>query len=66
MRHHVIYWQMARFEADVDDAALTGLLRLEERGEAYVEYLDGRRRALTWDDDHRRWVAAREDEYAAA
>jgi hypothetical protein len=65
MRHHVIFWRMAKREADVDDAELSALLHEEERGEGYVEFLDGRRRSLAWDDDRHRWVAARSDEHAA-
>ena len=65
MRHHVIFWRMAKREADVDDAELAALLHEEERGEVYVEFLDGRRRALALGDDRHRWVAARSDEHAA-
>jgi hypothetical protein len=64
MLHHVIYWRMARREADVDDSELAALLHLEQRNEAYVEFLDGRRRTLTWDDDRHRWIA--ENQRAAA
>jgi hypothetical protein len=66
MHHHVIYWRMARREADVDEAELATLLHLERRSEAYVEFLDGRRRPLIWDDDRHRWVATGMDEHAAA
>jgi hypothetical protein len=66
MLHHVIYWRMARREADVDDAELAELLQLERRSETYVEFLDGRRRRLTWDNDRHRWVAKGMDEHAAA
>lgn len=66
MRHHVIFWQMARREADVDDAELVTLLHQEERGEAYVEFLDGERRQLTWDADGHRWVAPQPYQHAAA
>lgn len=66
MLHHVIYWHMARREADVDDAKLAALLHLERRGETYVEFLDGRRRPLTWDDDHHRWIPTRVDTDTAA
>jgi hypothetical protein len=31
MHHQVIYWRMARREADVDDAELAALLHLERR-----------------------------------
>jgi hypothetical protein len=66
MLHHVIYWRMARREADVDDSELAELLQLERRSEGYVEFVDGRRRPLTWDDDRHRWVATKMDEHAAA
>ena len=66
MTHHVIFWQMAKREADVDDAGLAALLHREERGEAYVEFLDGERRQLTWDADGHRWVAPRLDQDVAA
>jgi hypothetical protein len=66
MDHHVIYWRLARREDDVDDAALTDLLHLEERGEAYVEFLDGRRRRLVWDHDRNRWMGPRTDDRVAA
>ena len=57
MGHHVIFWRMARREADVEDFELAALLREEERGDIYVEFLDGRRRPPTWDDDRHRWIA---------
>jgi hypothetical protein len=57
MRHHVIFWRMAKREADVEDVELAALLREEERGDIYVEFLDGRRRPLTWDNDRHRWIA---------
>jgi hypothetical protein len=66
MRHHVIYWKMARREADVDDDDLAVLMRQEERGEVYVEFLDGRRRVLRWNDDLHRWAPALLTEPAAA
>ena len=66
MKHHVIFWQMARREADVDDAELAALLHQEERGEAYVEFLDGKRRRLTWDDGLHRWAAPRTSQHVAA
>jgi hypothetical protein len=58
MRHHVIYWRIAKREEDVDDAGLAALLREEARGEVYIEFVDGQRRVLTWDDDRHRWIAA--------
>jgi hypothetical protein len=36
----------------------------EQRGEAYVEFLDGLRRQLWWDDERHCWVAPRCDERA--
>jgi hypothetical protein len=66
MTHHVIFWRMAKREADVDEAVLDALLREEERGETYVEFLDGRRRPLTWDDGRHRWIAPPRPERAAA
>ena len=66
MKHHAIYWQMARFEADVSDAELDALLQQEERGEAYVEHLDRRRRQLVWDHERRFWVGPRTVDRAAA
>ena len=66
MMHHVIFWQMARREADVDDAELATLLQKEQRGEAYVEFLDGTRRRLIWDEDRHRWAAPRPSQNAAA
>jgi hypothetical protein len=58
MQHHVIYRRMAKREADVDDSHLCELLHEEERGETFVEFLDGRRRPLTWDADRHGWLAA--------
>lgn len=66
MMHHVIFWQMAKREADVDDVELAALLHQEERGEGYVEFLDGERRQLIWDADRHRWVAPRPYQDAAA
>jgi hypothetical protein len=63
---HVIFWQMARFESDLDDTELDGLLRLEGRSEAYVEFLDGRRRRLVWDHERRHWVGPRAGDRPAA
>jgi hypothetical protein len=65
MHHHVIYRRMARREADLDDAELADLWPQEQRGEAYVEFLDRRRRRLRWDDERHCWVAPRGDERAA-
>ena len=67
MRHHIIYWQMAKRETDVDDAELAALCEMEGRGEAYIEFLDGRRLAHIWDNPSHRWRAiALERDVAAA
>jgi hypothetical protein len=66
MTHHVIFWRMSRREADVNDAELDALLHEEERGEVYVEFVDGKRRQLTWDSDRHRWVSERPNHRAAA
>ena len=66
MRHHVIYWKMARRETDVGDDELAALLSQEERGEVFVEFLDGQRRTLRWDDERHRWVPASLGRSAAA
>lgn len=66
MRHHVVFWRMGRREADVDDTELAAMLHGEARGETYVEFVDGHRRQLTWDDNLHRWVAPRPDQGAAA
>jgi hypothetical protein len=66
MRHHIVYWKMARREVDVDDAELAELREQEQRGELYVEFMDGRRLPLAWDHDAGRWVAPPQREPAAA
>jgi hypothetical protein len=58
MRHHIVYWKMARREADVDAMELAALQEEERRGEIYIEYVDGRRRSLTWDHVAHHWRAA--------
>ena len=58
MRHHIVYWKMARREADVDATELAALQEEERRGEIYIEYVDGRRRSLTWDHVAHHWRAA--------
>jgi hypothetical protein len=49
MRHHVVYWNMARREVDVDDAELESLREQEGRRDVYIEFLDGDRLPLSWD-----------------
>jgi hypothetical protein len=60
MRHHIVYWKMARREVDVDDAELALLRRQERRGTIYIEFLDGVRLPLSWDPDGHRWVGVTE------
>lgn len=57
MRHHVIYWSMAKRETDVDDVELATLRRRQEHGEVYIEFLDGVRLPLSWDHQARHWIA---------
>jgi hypothetical protein len=57
MRHHVVYWKMARREVDVDDAELAALQRDERLHEVYIEFLDGQRLPLCWDVRTGRWDA---------
>ena len=57
MRHHIVYWRMAKRETDVDDAELSVLRDQERRGEVYIEFVDGVRLPLTWDHERHRWVA---------
>ncbi|MEZ0235265.1 MAG: hypothetical protein ACAH81_09990 [Actinomycetota bacterium] len=40
MRHHIVYWRMAKRETDVDDTELALLREQERRGEVYIEFLD--------------------------
>ncbi len=56
MRHHIVYWRMAKRETDVDDAELALLREQERRGEVYIEFLDGIRLPLTWSPAGHRWV----------
>jgi hypothetical protein len=56
MRHHIVYWRMAKREADVDDAELALLREQERRGEVYIEFLDEMRLPLTWSPAGHRWV----------
>ena len=57
MRHHVVYWKMARREVDVDDAELGRLQQDERLHEVYIEFLDGERLPLRWDVTTGRWDA---------
>ena len=56
MQHHVIYWAFGKREADVDDEELVALRRRQDRGEIYLEFVDGDLRRLTWDGERHRWV----------
>jgi hypothetical protein len=56
MTHHVIYWRLAKREADLDDEELRALLGRESRSEVYVEFADDRRLRHPVDDDDHRWV----------
>jgi hypothetical protein len=66
MRHHIVYWKMAKRELDVDEAELAELRELEARGEVYIEFLDGERLPHTWDPEAHRWVPAILERTAAA
>ena len=57
MRHHIVYWKMARREVDLDDAELAELQRDERLHEVYIEFLDGERLPLSWDVRSGRWAA---------
>ena len=57
MRHHIVYWKMARREVDVDDAELAELQRDERLHEVYIEFLDGERLPLSWDMRTGHWDA---------
>ena len=57
MRHHIVYWRMAKREVDADDTELALLREQERRGEVYIEFLDGMRLPHTWDHEEHRWVA---------
>lgn len=56
MRHHIVYWRMAKRETDVDDEELALLREQERRGEVYIEFLDGIRLPLAWSPAGHRWV----------
>lgn len=66
MRHHIIYWRMAKRENDVDDSELASLRESEGRGEAYIEFLDGHRLMHTWDNESHRWRVRERDQHTAA
>lgn len=57
MRHHIVYWRMAKRETDVDDTELALLREEERRGEIYIEFLDDVRLPLTWNHEAHRWMA---------
>ena len=56
MRHHIVYWRMAKREVDVDDTELALLREQERRGEVYIEFLDGIRLPHRWDAQEHRWI----------
>ncbi len=58
MNHRVIYWAMAKRTVDVDDEALGALRRRERLDEVYIEFIDGVRRPLAWNDVDRTWMVA--------
>jgi hypothetical protein len=58
MHHRVIYWAMAKRTVDIDHEALETLRRRERLGEVYIEFLDGVRRPLAWNDVDRMWMVA--------
>jgi hypothetical protein len=66
MGHHIVYWKMARREADVTNPELAALRIAEDRGEVYIEFLDEVRLPLTWDHEARRWRAVRPESQLAA
>jgi len=55
MRHHIVYWRMAKRETDVDDTELAILREQERRGEVYIEFLDEMRLPLTWNHEAHNW-----------
>ncbi len=59
MYHHVTYWKMSKREVDVTDARLAELQAEEDRGEIYIELLDGHRLPLTWDHESSHWLTTR-------
>jgi hypothetical protein len=66
MLHHIIYWQMAKRETDVDETALAALREVERRGEAYIEFLDGQRLPHIWDPRSHTWRATGRERAVAA
>lgn len=66
MTHDVIFWRIAKREAEVDDEELRALLGRESRSEVYVESVDGRRLRHPVDDDDHRWIHVPADRWAAA
>ena len=59
MDHHIVYWKMSRREADVTNAQLAELQAEEDRGEIYIEFIDGHRLPLVWDHRTSHWLTAR-------
>jgi hypothetical protein len=66
MDHHIVYWKLARREADVTDAQLAALQTEEDRGELYIEFLDGRRLPLVWEHEASHWRTIRAMPHPAA
>lgn len=66
MLHHIVYWEVARREVDVDNAELSELRQQERRGEVYIGSLDGERLPLIWDHDLSDRVAAAIERRTAA
>jgi hypothetical protein len=59
MDHHIVFWTMSRREADVTDAELARLQDQEDRGEVYLEFIDGDRLPLVWDHATSHWRTSR-------
>lgn len=66
MGHHIVFWKMSRREADVSDAELATLQAEEDRGEVYLEFLDGDRLPLVWDHEANHWRTTRAVSHPAA
>jgi hypothetical protein len=59
MVHHIVYWKLARRELDVTGTQLAALEAQEDRGELYIEFIDGRRQPLVWDHGTSHWLTTR-------
>ena len=59
MDHHIVYWRLGRRESDVTDAQLAALQAEEDRGNLYIEFIDGRRLPLVWDHETSHWRTIR-------